>query len=235
MSEEYGTLFAGGRRPRKIDQWKFRSPFMGKIGGTESAAAGYVADIYLKNDRNSSVDNLLFIAKSKHFEKDLETSDIEELRVMVLAAFSRVDMAKHDIVWEDWFEIEIEDGHQNYRNEDGSGITFTFKRMKRGVNPTTGEPYLLSDSGVVMEFPKPKRAGVEDVAPPGEKWFRSREEGHEFSYVQATPANTAALESLRDRINELRGRLNTLLQQKAVQKSLAGEVNKLLTMKGDSQ
>lgn len=211
--EQYGKLREKAHRKKKVDVWTFYSPFADEA----ARIAGYVATIEL---RNGYSEGLHFVALSKHFSP-IQDSDIKRLRKKVEEAFRLCDMSARAISWEDWIEIEMTE-ECNFAEEHGVGLIVQWKFLKRGIHPESGEAFTIHHSnGVVVPFPKPKRAGENDQ-PKGDKWhLGSRTESSQFSYIPATPDNVAALESLAQRIAGARARLRDLLNQDNAPKSLA--------------
>lgn len=226
MSEQYGSLGGYAKRARKIDVWGFRSPFDDQT----SRDAGYKAEISIFS-RWTSLDGhtLSFRAKSKHFENPIEDTDIQRLHDKVKRAFEKQDMKARDVVWEEWIEVEIDEGSYMFKDEHGNGLTVGYKFLKHGVHPATGEEFTINKNGIVVAFPKPKLANKDDHKPDDDEWHHgTRDHSKQFSYIPATPANVAALESLCGRLVDLRSRLAGLLTQDTVQKSLSGDLARLL-------
>lgn len=227
--EDYGGLGGHGRRTRKIDEWKFRSPFHDKAAHD----ADYTATIHMFSKYLAKVDGkqyqMMFSARSKHFESSLEDTDIDRLHQRVEREFQKQDMKAREVLWEDWIEVEVDHGAYMYKDENGAGLTIGYKFLKRGTHPTTGEIFTINNNNVVVAFPKPKLRDTEDHKAPDDEWhLGSRDRTKQFSYIPATPANVAALESLCGRIVDLRIRLSELLTQDTVQKSLSGDLARLL-------
>lgn len=225
--EEYGSLGTYHKRPIKIAEWSFRSPW--HTGPADS----YVAKIMLcsKWELNGP-HKLYFEASSKHFDERIKDSDIDSLQRKVKREFEKQDMKARLVVWEDWIEVEIDHGLYMWNNEFGDGLTIKYAILKRGVHPDTSEAFTINSNGVVVAFPKDKLADVEDHKPDDEKWHLGlRDKNKQFSYIPATKENIAALESLCARLKELRFRLASLLTQDTVQKSLNGGFGNLLPYK----
>lgn len=214
-NEEYGRIYGEVQRHREIDEWTFVSPHqrgdtMVKLKATIKMVTG------------GRGKELQFIATSENIPEQ-RSPNIQTLREKVLEQFRIADIARHGVAWEDWLEIEISPDRGYRANTNGkiAGFTVSYSKMKRGTDPKTGKILTIHHSNdVVVPFPEPKAAGVVDVVK--ERWGSSRSEENQYSYIPATPQNISALDSLIAKMNELRQRLEQLLDQKVVAKELAG-------------
>lgn len=207
--EQYGKLTEKTHRQKWVDEWTFYAPMKG--------SAPYKVRIRLRNEYNKG---LTFVAICDQLRPPLVDSDINKLHKRVAEALRRQDMDMHNMKWENWLEVEIENDPHSWKDEDRFGLSIIVRPLKRAVNPENGQAYTINNNSVVVPFPEPKRAGVEDKNVHEEEWFHAREEAHQFAYIPATPANKAALKALRERITEAHGRLCAILAQDTIQGTL---------------
>lgn len=212
---EVGRTRSGGKI---VDEWTFKSPFR-EMKGKDPRLSVEVSIC------KSAGDAITFRAQGECLGRNfLEDTDIEKLRQKVEERLQ----AQHDVltsaVWEDWLEVEVRGKVHvsDHWNTEQAELVVKVSLMKRWVDPVSGQAYYLNNNGLASLFPKPKASGEEDV---GEKWgifegMNKRDVQAEYSYIPATPENLAALRELMARIDELRGRLSTLLRQDTVQSSL---------------
>lgn len=210
--EQYGRLTEKTHRQKWVDEWTFYSPI--------KDAEPYKVRIRLVNKYSKG---LFFRAICDHLRPPLEDSDINKLHKRVGEALRRQDISKSHIEWADWLEVEILGDPTSWQDESNVGIVITVRELKRGLHPETGNAYTINTNSVAVPFPRPKAAGEKDKNWDNEEWFREREEDHQFSYIPATPANRAALKALAERIQDLHGRLCTLLVQPHIQAALLRE------------
>jgi hypothetical protein len=218
--EEYGALKTKTHRAKWVDEWTFYSPARGM--------EPYKVRVRLRNEYGKG---LSFTAICEQLRPPPSDSDINKLYKRVEEMLRRQDIVRTDIKWEEWLEIEVQDEPHSWRGEDYSGFAIVVRTLKRGIHTESGQAYTINNNNIVVPFPKPKRAGEEDKNHDDEKWFQSREERHQFSYIPATPANKAALKSLAERLQELHGRLCGLLAQSEIQAALMRETTLRLESK----
>lgn len=231
VPENYGRVESGISKQMKIDEWTFNSPH-------EKDHAKFRATIYLVRggarfhgrvvDRETAFS---FVAESEVFEKIVDT-DIDRLRTLVAQAFAVHDLGQRGIVWEDWFEVEViphEVSGYLKGKEWGAGLSVEYRPIKRGVHPRTGEELTISTDwhGKVTAFPKPKSATppkkslVDEENDLDEYDTRDRRDAHQYAYIPATPENRAALETICAALANARTKIELLLAQGSIQKSLA--------------
>lgn len=226
-SEKHGRLSSKAHRRRLIDTWTFVSPFTKHIDETTLAVK-----VFLINGFRGGTDTegMSFEAFFSGKRISFKNTDIEKLRQQVEEQLRKQDLARNGIVWEDWIELEISGyGHDNKHDDPGAALDLTYRVIKRGLDPKTGKLLTINDNHVVVQFPSAKKAGEEDPDCMKKSvdnndwrtWSSERDENHQYSYIPATPANLAAVESVVQRLRDLRAALNDLLDQKSIQKALA--------------
>lgn len=208
---EVGMTRSGGKL---VDEWTFRSPFKDK------RAPKLVVQISIDKTKQ---DRITFLAHADCLGKDIADTDIEQLRQKVEAALR----FQHDLLtgvpWEEWLEVEVrgrtKGGHGGSRESD---LRITYRPLKRGIDPASGEHYVINSNEIAVPFPKPKKAGVLDEGEAVGPWrgMNRRESEAEYSYLPATPENIAALDELMGRLDTLRAKLSAFLGQEAVPESL---------------
>lgn len=208
-----GTTRSGGK---VVDEWTFVSPFK------DTSSPKLVVQVSIDKTKN---DRILFCAHADCLGQNIEDTDIEQLRQKVEAALRFQHDMRTGVVWEDWIEVEVR-GETEKSARSGthtSDLRIRARRLQRGVDPTTGNVFVINYNNVVVPFPKPKKAGELDE---GEvrheiKGLNLRDAESEYSYLPATAANVAALEELMGRLTTLRARLAEFLRQDVVHASLA--------------
>ncbi|MDO8415264.1 MAG: hypothetical protein Q7S87_03515 [Agitococcus sp.] len=198
-----------------IDEWSFASPF--KRGA--KVPQGLMVKISL---HKSEKEGILFCAKGPCLTSPIEDTDIARLRSKVDAALRLQHKILTGVTWEPWLEVRVT-GKTQAMHDDGaqSDLSVRYSPLQRGVDSVSHEVYYLTLNGVAAPFPLPKKAGEPDTASPGDSWMLGmREVDTEYSYVPATAANIAALDSLMARMDDLRATLAKLLSHDAVQNSL---------------
>lgn len=209
--EDYGRIRNEVDRRRKVDRWTFHSPH------ERSDLPQLAADVIMVMPRRDG-EKTTFVTESDSIPK-LQSANLNSLHEQALEQFRIADIARHGIKWEEWLEIEIYPEH-SYNQDVRAGLTLSYKKIQRGIDPKTGKPLTMAGwSGVVTPFPQPKAAGKLD--PEDGKWHRSRDEDHQYSYLPATPENLAALNAVMAKLNELRMGLEKLLDQKVIGKELS--------------
>lgn len=209
----HGRLVGKTHRRHVIEEWRFVSPHR------NSEADPLTATVRLEVDGGK----LKFVAFSRAFPgvRTLEHTDISKLHDMVEEEFRRQDLARSKTKWENWIEIEIGGGYIG-KDDDGASLTIEHRPIKRGVNADTSDVLTINFNNIVTAFPSPKRAGEEDPDTARTKWgIGARDKDHQFAYIKATRENVAAINSVCERLRELRGRLNLLLEQDNLTNSLA--------------
>ena len=157
---------------------------------------------------------LRFSASSVELSKTYETSDIEELRILIENDLNRSCYLLNNIKWEEWYEVTVS-GSNNARHGNKSEFKISYGKLKRGINPENGEVVTIHNNHIIIGFPKPKKSGQED-----EDFFSSHGHENEVSYIPATDDNTAALELLTTKLGILRKEISLLLSQENITRSL---------------
>jgi hypothetical protein len=226
-SEKHGRLRSKAHRRRLIDTWTFVSPFTKHIDeGTISVKVFLVNGFRGGTDTDGMSFEAFFPSKRLEFRN----TDIEKLRRQVEEQFRKQDLARNGIEWEDWIELEIGGSTYDGKHDDpGAGLDLKYTIIKRGVDPKTGKLLTINNNHVVVPFPSAKKAGEEDPdcnkSHDKDDWrtwsIGERDEDYQYSYIPATPANVAAVESVIQRLRDLRAALNKVLNQDGIQKALA--------------
>jgi hypothetical protein len=237
MPENYGRLRVGFERGVKVDEWTFSSPYADRALADRMKAVVRLERTNKYRDPNHQESGdysrvVEFVATSECFGKGnaLRHSNIEKLFEMVQEEFRTYDLAQRGVVWEDWLEIVVQPS-SNYDSKVSAGFTLGYRKLKRGVDPRNGRVMTISHHNIVTDFPKPKAAGEKDRHPKTGKlpredgslrdYFSAREEAYQFAYLPATPENIAALDSIMVAVRTARVRLEGLLNQRDISKSLA--------------
>lgn len=223
-SEKHGRLRSTAHKRRQIDTWTFVSPFTKHIDESPLEVK-----VFLLNGFKGSTDSgmsfeAFFPGKRLAF---LDT-DIERLRQRVEEQFRQQDLVRHNVAWEDWIELEIS-GFLHEHGDPAAALDLGYTIIKRGIDPKTRKAITINNNGVVVPFPLAKKAGEEDdVGRKGhdpDDWrtwgMGARDEGSQYSYIPATPENLAAVESVLQRLRDLRVALNKVLEQETIQTALS--------------
>lgn len=232
-SKDAGALHADPTRTsagKLIDEWRFVSPLKRKDAPKLSAK------IYIhKSDRSC----FSFKAQSDSLPCAIVDTDINSLRQKVDAALRHQHDMLTGVAWDDWLEVEVR-GKRSARTGTQtveSDLRITYRMLKRGVDPATGDAYTVNTNGIAVSFPSPKQAGELDPDAGRDdsdavkrlsgydRRLGGRDVEAEYSYLAATPENIAALEDLIGRLQVLRDSLSTFLRQGTVQQSLTGLVS----------
>lgn len=219
-SRPFGKLDADpARRNGKIvDEWSFHAALPAK-----KASVDVKVKVYLAKGK----DGLTFRAELDDFQP-IEDSDIQHLHSRVEAALMKHSAEKMGAIWEDWLKVRViaddqESTDGGGRGRDEAGLKIVVEHVKRGVDPQTGEAFLLSESGlwaVPMPAPKSLKDALEADRERRAKGGIQFDSLEEFSFVPATEANLAALHYTRERLRFLRSRLAEALSQQTVQSLL---------------
>lgn len=164
----------------------------------------------------------------------IENSDIQALREQVEETLLLHSAVRLGNLWEDWlrFTVSNKDGGKVDTNLS-SALSIVVEPIKRGVDPSTREAYILDSSGYARLIKaKPFRGRLADILgisnSAGSDGF-ILEEKKEASYVPATSDNIAALEDISNRMRQLRQRLLEGFTQSKTEQTL-GCVNTLLAV-----
>lgn len=228
FKEKPGSLDAGGQvrsGGKVVDEWKFRSPFHDKNAPRLSATISVD-----KSDRN----RFTFVARSDSLPEPITDTDINQLREKVEAALRQQHDLLTRVTWEDWLEVVVRgrrDEHPIHATVE-SQLVITYRRLKRGMHPDTGEAYVINDNGIATPFPAPKKAGERDAGDDDSQSLigarlGARQRDYEYSYVPATHENIAGLENLISAMQQVRDRLAAFLRQDVVATSLADQANRV--------
>jgi hypothetical protein len=216
--QKAGTLNVGNtlRGGKIVDKWSFISPFRRKDAPK--------LEVQVSIDK-SKKDSILFVAHGDCLPSKIKDTDIERLRQNVEAALRFQHDMLTRVTWEDWMEVEVRGriDERNYDKFKKSDLQISCRPLKRGVDPATGEAYVINSNGIAVPFPKPKKADELDEGDT-EHDFRGmnkRDKEAEYSYLPATAENVAALDELMGRMQTLRANLSAFLRQDTVQQSLA--------------
>lgn len=154
-------------------------------------------------------------------------SDINLLKDEVLAQITEQVNLLSNVEWEDWFEVIVTGANSDFNDSRhsalGADLKIQVNKLKRGIDPVTGR-VLTIIQGSVTDFPKPQSIESEDKSISGYR-IGSRAER---SYVPATAENRIAIDSILDRMEELRLSIAGLLSQEKVESSLETGVLKAL-------
>mgnify|MGYP001567028227 FL=1 len=232
MPENYGTLRVGFDRGRKIDEWTFSAPHADRALADRMKAEVRMEHSDQRRDKERYEHQVEFVATSECFGKgiSLRHQNIEKLFDMVQDAFRTYDIAQRGVVWEDWLEITVHN-ESSFGSKESSGLSVGYTHLKRGVDPRNGRVMTINNNHVVTDFPKPKNAGERDKNPKTGKenkddgslrdYFHEREKEYQYAYMPATKDNIAALNTIMVAIHTARTRLNGLLNQRDISKTLA--------------
>lgn len=179
-----------------------------------------------------------FQARSKLFLEKMEDSDINALKRRVNDFFiSQITTLNGGIVWEDWLEVVVT-GHNSEFGDSrfsalGGNLHIQVNRLKRGVDPATGEALTINCNGIVTKFPKsetikndeqcfadPNDPALSGLSGDGLSGWRVKENPEERSYIPATPENLEALRTIIGKLSELRHNLADLLSQDSITERL---------------
>lgn len=228
---EAGTLDAGHQvrsGGKAVDEWTFRSPFRDKNAPKLSAK------IYIDKSNRKE---FKFVAQSDSLPRPIEDTDINRLKQKVDEALRFQHDMLTGVTWEDWLEIRVNGRYRplDVTRQVEADLTITYRVLKRGVHPKTGEAYVINSNGIATPFPKPKKAGELDEGADEDRSlanmrFDLRQREYEYSYLPSTPENIAALEDLMARMQKLRENLAAFLRQDTVQQSLANLANQSLAL-----
>ena len=148
--------------------------------------------------------------KNKGEQKFVEATDIEVLRVAVM---ERLD-SKHKIEWKKWLLVTVSSGYRDSLDE--SNVKFKWDDV-----------YIahLPDGRTVHRANRHQGDSIIDGLPETGKL-----QGGErmVGLVRETDENVAALEELKSRLDELRGRMQKFLSPKEIEKTLATAAGRLL-------
>ena len=216
LKDTPGRLRTGATRSngKQVDEWTFLSPFHTKDAPKLSVTISII---------KGSHDKIEFVARSTDLRAELTDTDIDRLRAKVEAELRFQHDLLTKVVWEDWLEIEVR-GETRTKEKDISktNLEISYRHIKRGVNSSTGEAYLINNNGIAVEFPPSKKAGVEDSLQTKffGKGFPTRDVDTEYSYVKATVEVLTALDDLMVRTQLLKNKIADLLSQDVVTYSL---------------
>jgi hypothetical protein len=211
--EEEGNLSlnTSNRGGKKFTTWTF-NPVHGKRFDIQ-------IDV-LYPDRDNP---MRFKASSDHLHGTFENTDIEELRKEVNDYLQQSCAFLNDIEWEEYYEVVV---HGDTKKDRGisSDFEISYGKLKRGISPINGAPLTIHNNCVVIDFPEPKKRGTDlaDIC----SYHTSKID--EVSYIPVTERNTAALESLVDRLGKLRDDVSNLLSQDNIQTTLLNVDKKLM-------
>lgn len=213
---EVGSLHNGlsGRSGgKKIFTWKFYAK------GAEDRPVEVAVTLLTR-------DGLKFSAYTSKLPTSLVDTDLDRLFRRVEQALLEQAEALSGIAWEDWFEVVVTGRDSGFDHSEysalGASLKIQVNRLKRGIHPKTGEAVTINSNGYVTAFPTPKLIDDE-----GGRELGGRDIG-EYSYIPATPANRAALDSILNQMVILRLRLANVLSQACVQEKLAQAASNLL-------
>lgn len=232
-----------GSSSRKIDDWKFVSPFEGD------------QPISIEVRLFSNDSGLMFKAIASASKpltpaskvvgvtlREWESESIAELKAMVIRDLNDYVILSSGVVWEDWLEVTVE-GRYNERpyssnregGDDGyqSSINIQYAGIKRGTHPSLPDRvFMLGQCRTLTKFPSAKRANEQDPDVPKElsdsqdlrTYKRARDLDKEYTYIPDTRENREGLSHIMTAMKDLRQRLADMLQQDNVAHALSSIV-----------
>lgn len=204
---------------KKIEEWTFKAAgalmLNAKIVAELAVRGPLVANVNVEN----TSDGYTFIAKSKWFEP-ITDRDLNKLKARVTNAFSNSVLSLNKLVFSEWIEVQI--GGRD-RDDTHASLSVSYAFVRRGRGP--GVDYIVTENGNLSEWPKPKAAKVERES----RWanrgrgrdIHYQDSDSQYAYIERTEANVAALEMVLDNIALLNTRLQAVLAQNVIEKSLA--------------
>lgn len=206
---------------KKIEEWEFRASgallLNPKIVAELAVRGPLVASVNVENSSNG----YSFAAKSKWFEP-LNDRDLNKLKARVTKAFSDSVLSLNKLMFEEWIEVQIQGDRSADDNEPSASLSVSYEFVRRGRGP--GVDFIVTENGNLSEWPKPKAAGVEREDRRNNHG-RTREiyyqdSNAQYAYIPRTEANVAALDAILDNIALLNTRLQAVLAQNVIAKSL---------------
>jgi hypothetical protein len=143
----------------------------------------------------------------------IEAADIEVLRAVVM---DRLDK-EHEIEWEEWLLVTVSSGYGH--NSEESNVEFGWE---------TAYIAHLPDGRTVHRTSNFRSDCIVDGIPATGKTRRG--DTTMVGLVKSTPENTAALEEMVRRLDELRDRMMDFLSPKKIEKTLATAASRLLPL-----
>jgi hypothetical protein len=234
FADKVGELIVGKTRKqgKVVDEWYFSSPF-GSSNRADFRAKAPKLEVSVSIDK-SDRGTLTFVARGDCLPASISDSDINRLKEKVEEKLRFQHNMLTGVKWEDWLQVRVTEAYSSLQKHQGSagGLQVTYARLKRGVDPDTGEIYTINTNGVVVDFPLPKKSGELDIGASVEDVWNlsnSRPQADAFSYIPESAENIAALEDVMSKMAELRKRLAGLLEQDTISKSLANATEALQT------
>lgn len=170
---------------------------------------------------------LMFTATSARFREPLKDTDLQSLRKKVQREVNAQFRLESQLVWEDYLQVEFntDDAHlrpAGVKSQVPASLSLIYTRVKRGVAPD-GKAYCIVQRATGVSLaPFPDSIVPAPQSPEeGNSDFLFKELGKTVSYLPATPENIAALDSVQAQLRLLARRLEGLLHQDMVQKSLS--------------
>jgi hypothetical protein len=214
--------FSGNSTGKKVFDWQFL------VAGKRDRIPVEVKAFHDGTD-------VWFGASSQYLPGGIKASDINKLKEEVLVRLTeQVTLLTH-IEWEEWYEVVVTGDNSDFGDNRysalGADLKVQVNSLKRGVDPATGRELTIIN-GAVTDFPKPSRlddgdetitsGSFEDIPK-----LRTRSRA-ERSYIPATPENRRAIDSILERMEELRTSIADLLRQENIENSLVHDVLKAL-------
>jgi hypothetical protein len=230
FSQQVGHISVGITRKKTIDTWKFGSPFAGSRRKLDGASDDLEVEVSMqKIDGN----RLEFVATGKWLRQALRNTDINLLKDAVEAELRFQHNMLSKVEWDDWLQVRVvqrSDGYTGRAGGASAGLEITYARMKRGVDPDTGEVFTIGSNGFVVDFPLPKKAGELDIGDELDGFKTGRPVDSSYSFIPATVENIAALDDMISKLDQLRKRLADYLDQDTIYASLSSSANGLAAL-----
>lgn len=218
---------------KKITEWDYSSPIafdkemVGRLGQPKINV-----NIRRRSKVDDGKDTYTFEARSTWFKAGevIEAKTLSELEEKCERLLNEIVLASAGIKWTEWLEVKIardsteEQDFGSKRKRDG-GITrkaelsVSYTTIKRAKMPD-GRDLMLESGWRLKPFPEPKAAGEKKKRDISSDEYDWRDEDSEYAYIPATPENIAALDAIRLMIDTAGARLQGLLAQKSIGRTI---------------
>lgn len=233
---EPGRLTQKWWQTKKITEWEYSTavPLDPKMVERFGDPVVHVNLVRKSRSDEEGGDTVFFVARCDWFgneprDKEITAKDLGTLERMARERLDDCVLAQSGIVWSDWLEVKISSEREadvekvfgKRRRQEvkrSCWLSVRYEILKRARLPD-GRDMMLESGWSMKAFPTPKKAG-ERTRGLARHEYDHRDEGAEYAYLPATPENIAALDAIADMIEAAGDRLQSILAQKQIAKTI---------------